>query len=225
MRICKYGITLNRLRQEDLEFVREKRNSENGDHLSESTDEITPEMQQKWFDGINNSANFYFIIEYKGNRIGMLNNKKIDWEARTSESSLFLWDESYNNTIVPLLASLCMIEVVFYYLNWNASYIRIHSENHTAIENAAKLGYELSEGKEMVENQIYYLTRDLFETKSKNARTEAQKFIEETSGQGYLLLESFDYESGIAQKIENHITESGVYLHRKGKAGGRMYFR
>jgi hypothetical protein len=28
MKICKYGITLNRLRQEDIEFVREKRNSE-----------------------------------------------------------------------------------------------------------------------------------------------------------------------------------------------------
>ena len=225
MRICKYGITLNRLRQEDLEFVLEKRNTENADQLIDSGVEITPEMQQKWFDGINNDTNFYFIIEYKGNRIGMLNNKKIDWEASTSESSLFLWDETYSKTIVPTLASLCMIEVVFYYLNWNASYIRIHSGNLAAIENAVSLGYELSEGKETVENQIYYLTRDLFETKSKNVQTEAQKYIEETSGKGYLFLESFDYESGIAQKIENHITESGIYLHRKGKAGGRMYFR
>jgi hypothetical protein len=27
MKICKYAITLNRLRKEDLEFVREKRNA------------------------------------------------------------------------------------------------------------------------------------------------------------------------------------------------------
>jgi RimJ/RimL family protein N-acetyltransferase len=225
MKICKYGITLNRLSKEDLEFVRQKRNENEAHSSEESQIEITPEMQLEWFESINNFENFYYIIEYKGAKIGMLNNKKLDWKARTSESSLFLWDKSLADTIVPTLASLCMIEVVFYYLNWNASYIRIHSDNITAIENAASLGYELSEGKETVDNQIYYLTRDLFETKGKNAQAEAQKYIEETSGKGYLFLESFDYESGIAQKIENHITESGVYLHRKGKAGGRMYFR
>jgi UDP-4-amino-4,6-dideoxy-N-acetyl-beta-L-altrosamine N-acetyltransferase len=225
MKICKYGITLNRLRQEDLEFVRQKRNSEKADHVIESGDEITSDMQQKWFDGINNSENFYFIIEYKGNRIGMLNNKNIDWEAGTSESSLFLWDETYSSTIVPVLASLCIIEVIFYYLNWNTSYIRIHSENIKAIENAGSLGYELTEGKEIVENQLYYLTRELFETKGIVMRQEAQAFTDAESGEGYLVLEPFDYESGIAQKIETHITESGVYLHRKGKAGSRIYFR
>jgi len=225
MKICKYGITLNRLRQEDLEFVRQKRNSKITLSSEQSREEITPEMQQKWFDSINNPENFYFIIEYNGIRIGMLNNKNLNWEALTSESSLFLWDESFIETIIPVLASLCMIEVVFYYLNWNASYIRIHTNDQRAIENAGKLGYEITEGKEVVENQLYYLTRELFETKGKEIQQEARSYIEKESGEGYLLLEPFDYESGIAQKIEDHITETGIYLHRKGKAGSRLYFR
>lgn len=225
MKICKYGITLNRLRQEDLEFVREKRNSENADQAMETAIEITPEMQQKWFDSINNADNFYYIIEYKGVRTGMLNTKIIDWQGRTSESELLLWDESDNQAEVPVLALLCLLEVEFYYLNWNVSYIRIKSYNTKAIENAVSLGYELTEGKETVENQLYFLTRELFETKSKNQQLAAKTFLDQESGEGYLLLEPIDYESGIAQKIENHISESGIYLHRKGKAGSRMYFR
>ena len=225
MKICKYGITLNRLRLEDLEFVREKRNSEIADPAMETAGEITPEMQQKWFDSINNADNFYYIIEYKGVRTGMLNTRIMDWQGRTSESELLLWDESYEQTEVPVLALLCLLEIEFYFLNWNVSYIRIKSDNTKAIENAVSLGYELTEGKETVENQLYFLTRELFETKSQNAQLAAKTFLDPESGEGYLLLEPIDYESGIAQKIENHITECGIYLHRKGKAGSRMYFR
>jgi RimJ/RimL family protein N-acetyltransferase len=225
MKICKYGITLNRLRQEDIEFVRIKRNSEEVRRFMEFRDEITPEMQQKWFDSINNFDNFYYIIEYKGVKIGLLNDKNMDWQARTSESGLFLWDESYINTIVPVLASLCLLDVGFYYLSWNTSYIKVLRNNLQAIEYVSSLGYQLSEGQENIENQLYYLTRQLFETKGKKIQQAARAFLDETSGEGYLLLEPFDYESGIGQKIENYFTETGIYFHRKGIAGSRMYYR
>ena len=225
MKICKYGITLNRLRHEDIELVREKRNSEEVRRFMEFREEITPEMQEKWFSNIDTFANFYYIIEYKGVKIGMLNDKNMDWKARTSESGLFLWDESYINTIVPVLASLCLLEVGFYYLNWNTSYIKVLRNNPQAIEYVTNLGYTLSEGQENTENQLYYLTRELFETKGKKIQKAARAFLDEESGEGYLLLEPADYESGIAQKIEDYFTENGIYLHRKGIAGSRMYFK
>jgi RimJ/RimL family protein N-acetyltransferase len=225
MKICKYGITLNRLRKEDLEFVREKRNEKDAHSSAESHIEITADMQLEWFDSVNNFENFYYVIEYKGAKIGMLNNKNLDWTARTSESSLFLWEESLADTIVPSLAALCLIEIGFYYLNWNVCYIRVHSDNPKAVENSVSLGYELTEGKETVENHLYYLTRELFEANAKKIMKEAKAFIETEYGDGYLLLEPSDYESGIAQKIETYFSENGINLHRKGKAGSRMYFR
>lgn len=225
MKICKYGITLNRLRKEDLEYVRQKRNEKEALSCVEARIEITPEMQLEWFESVDNFENFYYVIEYKGAKIGMLNNKKVDWTARTSESSLFLWDDSYGDTIVPSLAALCLIEIGFYYLNWNVCYIRVHTDNLKAIENAESLGYELPEGKESVENNLYYLTRELFEANAKKILMEAKAHIEKEYGDGYLLLEPADYESGIAQKIENYFVENGINLHRKGKAGSRMYFR
>jgi len=225
MKICKYGITLNRLRKDDLEFIRQKRNAREVLLSEENHIEITPEMQLEWFDSVDNFENFYYIIEYKGSKIGMLNNKKVDWKARTSESSLFLWDETLVETIVPSLAALCLIEIGFYYLNWNVCYIRLHSDNPKAVENAVTLGYELTEGKETVENHLYYLTRELFETNAKKILKEAKSYTEDKHGDGYLLLEPYDYESGIAQKIETYFAENGINLHRKGKAGSRMYFR
>lgn len=225
MKICKYGITLNRLRQEDIEFVREKRNLDEIRRFMEFREEITPEMQQKWFDSINNFENFYYLIEYKGVRIGLLNDKSMDWKARTSESGLFLWDESYINTMVPVLASLCLLEVGFYYLDWNTSHIKVLSSNTKAIEYVNSLGYVLCEGQEDKENQMYFLTKELFETKGKKIQKAARAFLEDESGDGYLLLEPFDYESGLALKLEEYFLEAGVYLHRKGMAGSRKYFR
>jgi len=149
----------------------------------------------------------------------------MDWEARTSESGLFLWDETYINTIVPVLASLCLLEVGFYYLNWNTSNIKVLRDNPKAIEYVNSIGYALCEGQEKTENQQYYLTRELFETKGKKIQQAARAFLDEESGDGYLLLEPEDYESGIAQRIENYFLENQIYLHRRGVKGSRMYFR
>ena len=222
MKICKYGITLNRLRQEDLELVRQKRNSEEVSRFMEFREEITPEMQQKWFEGINNFENFYYIIEYKGQKIGLLNDKNMDWNARTSESGMFLWDESYINTLVPVLASLCLLELGFYYLEWKTSFIHVLRDNQKAIEYVSSLGYTLAEGQENTDNQLYYLTPELFETKGKKIRKAALAYKDEEL---YMLLEPFDYESGIAQQIENYIADAGIYLYRKGIAGSRKYWR
>ncbi|MEI6060482.1 MAG: GNAT family N-acetyltransferase [Bacteroidota bacterium] len=222
MKICKYGITLNRLRQEDLELVRQKRNSEEVSRFMEFREEITPEMQQKWFESINNFENFYYIIEYKGQKIGLLNDKNMDWKARTSESGLFLWDESYINTLVPVLASLCLLELGFYYLEWKTSFIHVLRDNPKAIEYVSSLGYTLAEGQENADNQLYYLTPEFFETKGKKIRKAALAYKDEEL---YMLLEPFDYESGIAQQIENYIADAGIYLYRKGIAGSRKYWR
>jgi len=225
MKICKYGITLSRLRQDDIEFVREKRNSEEVRRFMEFREEITAEMQQKWFESINNFENFYYIIEYKNVKIGLLNDKNMDWKARTSESGLFLWDETHINTIIPVLASLCLLEVGFYYLDWKTSFIKVLRNNSQAKDYVSSLGYQLSDGQENVDNQLYYLTREFFETRGKKIQKAAQAFIDEESGQGYLLLEPMDYESGLAQMIENYFLENQIYLHRRGEAGSRKYFR
>jgi len=50
MKLHNYGLTLSRLTRNEIEFVRQKRNSEEVRRYMEFREEITPEMQQQWFD-------------------------------------------------------------------------------------------------------------------------------------------------------------------------------
>lgn len=225
MIIRKYGITLRRLALEDIELVRQMRNSEDIRQVMQFREEITPEMQLKWFESINNFENYYYIVEYQGKDIALINDKKMDWEARTSESGLFFWDKNYINTFIPILSSLVMLEMGFYYLDWNISYIHIMRDNFTAIGYCQQIGYELADCQDEKENQLYFLSRKNFELKGRNIRRAAKAFIDEESGEGYVLFEAKDYKSGIAQRLEQYFAEAKVHLNSKVIPQGKLYFR
>ena len=224
MKISKYGITLSLLRQEDIEFVSQKFYPKE-ENLSNESSESPAANVQEWIDSIYTFKNFYYIIEYKGVKIGMINDKVLDWQSRNSETELILWDYSYSDTILPMLATLCLLETGFYYLGWKSYKTMIRQTDLKGIKNATSLGFVLSDKQHKHQDQEYVLSKESFEMNANKALLEASKHIDETSDEGYLLLEPFDYESGVAQKIEGHITDSGIYLHRKGLAGSRMYFR
>ena len=76
MKISKYGIDLVRLTEEDIEMLRQWRNSPQIQQFMEYREEITAEMQKKWFDSINNVNNFYFIIHFEGQKIGLINTSQ-----------------------------------------------------------------------------------------------------------------------------------------------------
>ena len=94
MKLQKYGITLERLTESDIELVRKYRNSAEIKNFMQFRKRITRSMQKKWFESIDNYLNYYFIIIYDGKKIGLINIKNIDWVKNTdvSESGLFLWD-------------------------------------------------------------------------------------------------------------------------------------
>jgi UDP-4-amino-4,6-dideoxy-N-acetyl-beta-L-altrosamine N-acetyltransferase len=225
MKLRKYGLTLSRLTQDEIEFVRRKRNSEEVRRYMEFREEITPEMQQQWFDRINNFDNFYYIIEYKGRKIGLINDKNMDWQARTSESGLFFWDQEYINTFFPILTSLVLLDVGFYYLDWHKSFIHVMKDNPKAIEYVHQIGYKLCEGQDGVQNQLYFLTKENFEKKGRKMRQAAESFKDKEFSNGYVLLEPQDYKSGLAQTIENYFAKTGILMNRIESEKGIMFFR
>src|ERR1041385_8348137 len=109
MIIKGFGISLHRLQHDDIELVRQKRNAPNVSSFMEYREEITPEMQEKWFQSINNEKNNYFLIEYNGEKIGLIYAAEIDWEKMiTGNSGIFIWDEQFRKTSVPLAAALLL---------------------------------------------------------------------------------------------------------------------
>lgn len=218
MKVFKYGIVLERLKARDIELVRQWRNSDPVRLNMEYREIITPEKQVKWFDSINNLQNNYFLIFYKGEKIGLLNDKNIDWGNRTSESGLFLGRTEYYSTFIPYFISIAGIELNFYFLNWNKQYAHILRSNVNAINYNKQLGYVLMPGQEETENQLYEMTRESFEKQSVKIR-KAVKTLATGDLYPRLLLEPEDYTSGLAALIEPHLINRPDFIITESSEG------
>lgn len=225
MKAYKYGITLERLTENDIELVRKWRNSELIQQYMEYREEITPEMQKEWFRSINNNNNFYFIIIYKGQKIGLINSSKIDWEAISSEGGIFLWDEKYYETFVPVWASLLLLETNFLVFNATRSYIKTLKDNERAKKLNLHLGYELEKGQEDVYNQEYVLTRENFIKRSKKLIKAANLLDESDDRDHYLFFDHDDIKSGLAGFLEQKMNKERIRSVKKTSEGTCFYFK
>ncbi|MEI6122634.1 MAG: GNAT family N-acetyltransferase [Bacteroidota bacterium] len=204
MIISKYGITLIRLTEADLEFVRQKRNSTEVSSFMQYQELITSEMQVAWFKSINNANNFYYIIEYKAEKIGLVNDKNIDWEHKISEGGLFIWDPRYVNSIVPLLVSYLMIEIAFYILGWDRTFIKVLKSNKRAIDFNLVLGFAIIDAGDDFDYVLLELTQARFEEKAEKLK----KVIQHLPSNEKILLSFNDNDkiNGTRASVEKILT-------------------
>ena len=202
MLITKYGLTFKRLKEEDIELVREKRNSPEISQYMEYRQYITPEMQKKWFDSVNNINNLYFIIKYKGKKVGLVDMKNIDWDKKILEGGLFFWEMEIYSTHIPMVAIFAFTEF-YIVLGDLTAYIHTLKSNTRVVKLIKLFGFELCEGQDNVENQLYRITRKSFLDHASKLR----KAFYSLTGKERLkiIIEKEDYESGIAQIIVDRI--------------------
>ena len=223
MYLQKFGITLKRLVIEDIELIRQMRNSEDINRFMNYRDYITPEMQLDWFKRIDNINNFYFIIEYQGDKIGLVNDKDIDWKNKTSEGGLFIWDKRYRNSFIPLFVSVCVIEMSFYVLNWEKSIIKVLKSNKQAIDYNKRLGFVIYDDFDEGTIQMI-LTRESYETKAKKL-TEAAMTLNPDSSAMILTLEPNDFQTGLAGFIEDLLQKAPVKYDIKTENNNVFYIQ
>ena len=161
MIVKKGNLLLRRITIDDIELVRNWRNSQQVKQYMAFRDHITPEMQLAWFQSINNQNNMYFIFEYKDEKVGIFNVKDINWQERTMETGIFIAEEKYINTEIPLLAVLSFAELGLKIFNMS-NFAHILKSNKRAIRYNKMLGFELCEGQEDFENQRYKLNKKRF---------------------------------------------------------------
>ncbi len=120
---------------------------------------ITPEMQQKWFLSVNNKFNYYFIIEFEGTQVGLINAKNFSYENGFGEGGIFIWDAAYINSFAAVFSTLALLNFVFHKVKpCHTSHARILKDNDRAIHYNQLIGYKLSSGQENEYNQLYVLT-------------------------------------------------------------------
>ena len=135
-----YDIKLTRLSRDKIEMVRNWRNDPNISRYMLFRDYITQEMQQQWFDSINNEKNLYYIVEYKTNEIGLINVKDIDYDEGIGEGGIFIADEAFQNTDIAYRAHILLFDYVFEEFGLSAIISEILESNKRAIRFAEFLG-------------------------------------------------------------------------------------
>lgn len=135
--------------------------------------EITPEMQQEWFASVNNEQNYFFLIQYNEQYIGLINMSSIDWENQTAYSGLFVYNDAYLGTDVPVTASLAMLDVFFLLFNIQSVYAKVKGDNAVAHQYNTTLGFSRTKKIELGLGYEYLLHKEVYLLKSKVLRNAA----------------------------------------------------
>lgn len=143
MIINKYGISLRLLEHRDIDLVRRMRNRPDIRDSHHFQGIITSDMQEEWFRIISDHKNFYFVIIFKGTRVGLIHGKNIDFDRRECEGGIFLWEDPGVRASVAARASICLAEVTFFIFNLDKVFARVRKDNNNAINYNKQLGYEM----------------------------------------------------------------------------------
>lgn len=197
------SIQIERLQEKDIELVRNWRNSVFVRQHMNFREQITPEMQIKWFRSIDNFDNFFFILRFKGLKVGLGNIKNIDWEERNGETGVFIAEKQNLSSFLPVVGVLTLSELVFRIFKLNKLYSHVRPDNKRAIRFNKLFGYKKVAGEENEENQLYELTTEMF-------KKATRKF--------FLLLKPLGYKTGnmkITLQAQDYLTDFGAQMEKK----------
>ncbi|WP_042165717.1 GNAT family N-acetyltransferase [Paenibacillus gorillae] len=163
--ITSYGVKLKRLQHNDIEMVRNWRNDPKVSMYMEYREYISQEMQEKWYSNLNENENFYFIIEFEGQDIGLTEIKKISFDNNCGETGMFIADEKYLNSTIPYQVVFALVDFAFYELKLSYLNAYILTDNRRAIRFNKSLGFVLESQQEDSYKQLYKLYKSNYEEK------------------------------------------------------------
>lgn len=137
-----YNVRLVLLTKDKIEKIRRWRNSSKISQYMEYREEISPSMQEKWFESIDNDRNLYYIIVFKGEEIGLINIKDIDIEKSDGESGVFIYEDKYLNSDISYRAHLCLFDYYFIELANKRLHAHVLDSNKRASRLALFIGYK-----------------------------------------------------------------------------------
>lgn len=174
----QFEVKLKRITINDLEQLRQWRNSDFVRSKMVLKEIISKEQQLAWFKSIDNALNYYFIIEFEQKNVGVINAKNFSFASGFGEGGIFIGEPEYESSFAAVYASLCLLNFVFYGLeNVQKSRIRILKSNERAIQYNKLLGYEILSEKD--ESLLLELTKENFLSKGIKLNKAAAIFCED----------------------------------------------
>ena len=141
--LSQYDVRLIRVQAEHLSFILRWRNYDWVRKNMFVQDILQEKDQLAWFNSINNASNYYFIIEYLGEKVGLIHAKNFSEEDGIGEGGIFIGEFDYLETWASVMASICLLNFIFAKTNINRSMVRVQAHNRRAISYNLKLGYKI----------------------------------------------------------------------------------
>jgi len=204
-------------------MVRQWRNDPVVANNYEFREYINPEMQKEWFKTINNINNLYTIIEYQGEKVGVINIKNINWEKRQGEGGIFIPDPKFHKTSLPAILSFMTTEIQFTIFGWEVGFAQVLKENIANQSFIKSLGFEICPGEEEKSNQRYFNTRENFEKKSVKIK-KAIAIITNNDDSSTFMIERDEFEDPLVIQWESMCLKNIVPLGKKTTSEGRFYY-
>ena len=141
--LSQYDVRLIRVQAEHLALILKWRNNDWVRKNMFVQDILQEKDQLAWFNSINNASNYYFIIEYLGEKVGVIHAKNFSEENGMGEGGIFIGEYDYLETWASVMASICLLNFIFAKTNINRSMVRVQAHNRPAISYNLKLGYKI----------------------------------------------------------------------------------
>ena len=226
MKIEINGLVVERLKEKDIELVREWRNSDATRKNMLYQKVITKEEQVKWFHSINNFNNFYFILEYKDRKVGLVNIKNINWEERTGEAGIFMNERDLSALLIPIIGTIAINELLNSVFGLEKLYAKIRKENKSAQRLNTLLGYKKVKDIDTTDKEY-----DLYFALPGNKDSHSKKWIILINSMGFetgklrIILEPEDYVSDFGERMEQLIERCSVDFKVETGDRNKVYTR
>lgn len=175
MKVKKFGIELKRLTRDDIELVRQKRNSPEIKRTMFFQKTISKEEQIAWFNSVNNEKNYYFIIKANGKKVGLIHGKIHSYTEKIAEGGMFIWDKACLDLHIPAIASVCMADLTFLIMKMDKTLAEVRKDNTKVINYNLALGYEIVEDNTEEGKILMELTRTAYFKKASKIRNVIKK--------------------------------------------------
>ncbi len=168
-----FQIVLRPVAEEDLNQLKSWRNSESVRQQMLSTDLISDEQQQAWFQKIQRDASQqHWVVEYRGRAIGATNVKArfhgdTVHTATVLEPGLYIGHPDYQGNIIAFAPTLALYDFCFKNYAVETFFAVVKAQNSAALKYNAQLGYEVDKQHELVD---LTLQKDAFERHTKTLR-------------------------------------------------------
>ena len=141
--LSQYDVRLIRVQAEHLSLILRWRNNDWVRKNMFVQDILQEKDQLAWFNSINNASNYYFIVEYLGEKVGLIHAKNFSEEDGIGEGGIFIGEYDYLETWASVMASICLLNFIFSKLEINRSIVRVQAQNKSAISYNLQLGYKI----------------------------------------------------------------------------------